>query len=159
MGVLNAGVAEPRTPQGGFKSPGPERARNRSSDHGRGDMPRWALDRGAGQERMLRAGPGVAARRRVTSRVTDNANIERTVRSGGLAAAALTMAGGVVGVVADIADLPLWLGLAGLALFVVGTMLAVSVAFRVARRNGTTVVRALARALKTGFKWLWYYMP
>jgi len=91
--------------------------------------------------------------------VTDNANIERTVRSGGLAAAALTMAGGVVGVVADIADLPLWLGLAGLALFVIGTVLAVSGAFRLARRNGTTVVRALARALKAGFKWLWYYMP
>jgi hypothetical protein len=108
---------------------------------------------------MLRAGPGVAARRRGTSRVTDNANVERTVRSGGLAAAALTMAGGVVGVVADIADLPLWLGLAGLALFVVGTVLAVSVAFRVTRRDGISAVRALGRALKTGFKWLWEFAP
>ena len=43
-------------------------------------------------------------------------------RLGWLAAFWLTMAGGVVGLVAEFADLPGWLGLAGAAAFIVGTV-------------------------------------
>ena len=58
---------------------------------------------------------------------------------GWLAALALTMAGGVVGLVADFADLPGWLGLAGAVAFIVGTATAVRFVFRASRRDGTSV--------------------
>lgn len=79
-------------------------------------------------------------------------------RMGWLAAFWLTMAGAVVGLVAEFADLPGWLGLAGAAAFIGGTATAVRLAFRSSRREGTSVVRSLARAVKDGFRWLWAFM-
>jgi hypothetical protein len=69
------------------------------------------------------------------------------------------MAGGVVVAIADFADLPVWLSLAGATAFIVGTGTAVRLAFRASRRDGTSVVRSLARAVKVGFRWLWEFMP
>jgi len=80
-------------------------------------------------------------------------------RVGWPAAFWFTMAGGVVGLVAEFADLPGWLGLAGAAAFIVGTATAVRLAFRSSRRDGTSVVRSLARAVKLGFRWLFDFMP
>jgi hypothetical protein len=76
-----------------------------------------------------------------------------------LVAAVLTMVGGVAFMVAEVAELPLWLGFAGLALFVAGATLATLIAFRLARRDGVSAARALGRALKTGFKVLWEFAP
>jgi hypothetical protein len=75
-----------------------------------------------------------------------------------LAAFWLTIAGGVVAVVAEFADLP-GLVLAGAAAFIVGTGTAVRLAYRSSRRDGTSVVRSFARAVKLGFRWLWEFMP
>jgi len=80
-------------------------------------------------------------------------------RRGRLAAFWLTLAGMFVGVVAEFADLPGWLGLAGAAAFVVGTAIAVRSAFSSTRRDGTSVFRSLARSVKLGFRWLWAFMP
>ena len=109
---------------------------------------------------MLWANRRVAALRRGTSMVMDMVGSERPAGTPWLAAAVLlTVAGAVVGVVEAFVDLPLWLGLAGLAAFAVGTVTAVWLAFAKARRDGISVVRALGRALKTGFKWLWEFAP
>ena len=80
-------------------------------------------------------------------------------RRGWLAAFLLTVAGGVVGVAAEFADLPGWLGLAGAAAFIAGTATAVRLAFRSSRRDGTSAFRSLARSVKFGFRWLWEFMP
>jgi len=85
----------------------------------------------------------------------------RSAPSFGLLAAALglTMAGGVVGLVAEFADLPGWLGLAGATAFFVGTATAIRLAFQSSRRDGTSLVRSLVRAVRFGFGWVFDFMP
>lgn len=65
----------------------------------------------------------------------------------------LTLAGCIVGAFAEFANLPTWLLLAGLTAVIVGTVTAVVFAFSSSRRDGTSVVRSLASAVKIGFGW------
>gem|GEM_PF-3761533 len=75
-----------------------------------------------------------------------------------LVAVWLTMAGGVVGLVAEFANLPVWLLLAGVTAFLMGTVTAVGFGFSSSRRDGTSVVRSLSKAVKVGFRWLWEFL-
>jgi hypothetical protein len=114
------------------------------------DLTTWRMPRvGRGECRVV----GV-------STVNDMGNTVRSAPNRALVAAMwLTMAGGVVGIVADLAKWPVWLSLVGATAFIVGTVTAVGSAFGSSRRDGTSVVRSLGSAVKFGFRWLWEFMP
>jgi len=71
----------------------------------------------------------------------------------------LTMAGGVIGIVAQLARSPVWLSLVGATAFMVGTVAAFGTAIRSPRRDGTSAVGSLGTAVKFSFRWLWEFMP
>lgn len=76
-----------------------------------------------------------------------------------LASLFITLVGGVMWVLYAYTTVRDVIGLIGAVLFVVGTVSAVVLTFRQARRLGTTWVRALGNTLKFGGKWLLLMLP
>ena len=71
----------------------------------------------------------------------------------------LTMAGGSVTAVGSVVDVPVLVGLSGLVLFLGGVLVALVLAYREARANKVSVLRAVGRAIKAGTRWFFYFMP
>ncbi len=76
-----------------------------------------------------------------------------------IAAIFVTIGGGLVVAIGDVMDMPFWLALVGLTAFLVGCATAGVLCFRASRREGVSFFRALGRALRSGVRWLWEFLP
>lgn len=71
----------------------------------------------------------------------------------------VSLVGGVVILAAYLTAIPIPVLVIGGLLFVGGTAIAVTLAYREARRGGVSVPRALARAARRGLRWIFELMP
>lgn len=71
----------------------------------------------------------------------------------------LTMVGGSVTAVGSVVDMPVLIGLSGLVLFLGGVLVALVLAYREARASNVSVLRAVGRAIKAGFQWIFMFLP
>jgi hypothetical protein len=71
----------------------------------------------------------------------------------------LSMVGGVVCMVSYFVEIPLVVGLAALAALVFGLGTFVTVAFRTSRSGGASTWLSVGRAVKTGMRWIWDFVP
>lgn len=74
-------------------------------------------------------------------------------------ALSLSLLGGIAIFAAYFTALPISVLLLGVLLFVGGMALAVTLAYREARRDGLSVARALARGVRRGLRWLFELLP
>ena len=74
-------------------------------------------------------------------------------------AVVLTMVGGLTTGVADAFDVPLVVGVSGLALFLGGVVVAFALAYRGARASHVSLLRAFGQAFKLGIRWFFFFLP